>query len=134
MASSARRPNASTSSRDGQSGLGAAARHRLLDAVGIDAALEQALHPGVDARQTEPALQQGNHAEGRQVALIKDDGIAQRDRPRVVGVRIDEIEEPARAFAVALIPVDETLRDRLGGSTAGSDGGHGFPFHALVRS
>ncbi len=114
-------------------GLRSRTRHRQLDAVGVDATLEQALHPGVDAWQTEPALQQGNYAEGREVALIEDDGIAQRDRPREVGRRIDEIEEAARAFPIALIPVDEQLAIDSGWVLDGrGNGGHCFPFHALV--
>ena len=85
----------------------AAARHRLIDAVGIDAALEEPLEIGIDAGEPESAPQQGNHAERREVPLVEHDGIAQRDRTRVIGVGIDEIEQLARSGAVALIPVDE---------------------------
>ena len=77
---------------------GAAARHGLIDAVGIDAALEETLHLAIDARQAEPTLQEGNHAEGRQVTLIEDDGIAERNGTRVVSVR-DRAGRTAGAIA-----------------------------------
>ena len=38
--------------------------------------------------------------------LVEDDRVAQRDRPGVVGRRIDEIEDRARARAVPEVPVD----------------------------
>ncbi len=114
-------------------GLRSRTRHRQLDAVGIDATLEQPLHPSVDAWQTEPALQQGNHAEGRKVALVKDDRIAKGDRAREIGRRIDEIEQASRAFPIALIPVDDKPAIDSGWVLNGrGNGGHCFPFHALV--
>ena len=63
------------------------------------------------------------------MAFVEHDGIAQRDGTRVVGVGIEQVEQPARSLAVALIPVDQTLAiDRTGGS----GGGQGFPFQRLV--
>ena len=110
----------------------AAARHRAIDAVGIDAAREQVLEPASTPGLTEPALEQGDDAEGRQVAFVEHDRIAQRDRPGVVGVGIEQVEQPARALAVALVPVDETLAiDRNGGGEWRTTAS---PFNALVRS
>ena len=77
---------------------GAAARHGLLLAVGIDAAGEQRLEAFVDAGAAQPALQKRDDAEGRQVSFIEHDGIAQRDRPREVHVR-DRSDRTARANA-----------------------------------
>ncbi len=109
---------------------GSAARHRVIDAVRIDAAFEQALHFRVDARLTEPALQQGNDAEGRQVPFVEHDRIPQRDGPRVVRVGIEQIEQAARSLTVALIPVDQTLAiDR----NRGGDGGQRVPLSTLSR-
>ena len=87
--------------------------------------------PRVDARQAEPALQERNDAEGRQVPLVEHDGIAQRDRTRVVGLRIEEVEQLARSLAVAPIPVDETLAIDW---DCGSYEDKASPFNALVRS
>ena len=104
---------------------GSASRHRLIDTVGIDAPLEQTLHLRVDARQAEPTVQQRNHAERRQVPFIENDGIPECDWTSVVRVGIQQVEQPARPLAVALIPVDETLAiDRNGGDS----GRQGFPF------
>ena len=110
---------------------GAAARHGLIDAVGIDAALEKAFHLRVDARLTEAALEQCDDAEGRQVPLVEHDGIAQRNRPGVVRVGIQQIEQ-LRASARGC--VDTSRRD---GSTINGEGGsgrgQGFPFRRFQR-
>ena len=94
--------------------VGAAARHGLLLAVRIDAAGEQRLEAFVDAGAAQPPLQKRDDAERRQVSFIEHDGIAQRDRPREVHVRIDEIEQRARTPAVPAVPVHEGLARREG--------------------
>ena len=125
MASSARRPNASTSSRAGQI---VAAPLRGTASSTLSGSMPRSNRRSicrVDARLAEPALQQRNDAERRQVALVEHDGVAERDRTGVVRVGIQEVEQPARSLAVALIPVDEPLAiDRNGGDSRG----HGFPF------
>ncbi len=103
----------------------AAAGHRVIDTVGIDAALEETLHPRIDTRQPEPTLQEGNHAEGWQVTFIKDDGIAEGNGTRVVRVRVEEVEQLPRSVAVAPIPVDEACAINGDGESCG---GQGFPF------
>jgi hypothetical protein len=64
-------------------------------AVRVDAAREQALEVGVDARTPERLLHQRVHAESWQVALIEHDRVPERDRPRVVGLRPDDVEQRA---------------------------------------
>ncbi len=58
-------------------------------------------------RWPRPRRRSAMHAERRQVPLVEHDRVAQRDRPRVVGRRIDQIEDGARAGAVAAIPLGE---------------------------
>ena len=107
---------------------GAAARHGLFDAVGIDAALEEALHLRVDTRRSQAALEQRDHAERGKMPFVKNDGIAQGDRPRVVRVRIEHVEELARPGTIAAIPVDE--QGAIDSRRSESRGGRGqsFPF------
>ena len=83
----------------------AAAGVRLV--LGIDAAREQALERVVDTRTSEPFLHQRVDAEGRQVPLVEDDRVAQRDRPREVGLRLDEIEQLSGSLPDSAIPVGE---------------------------
>ncbi len=52
--------------------------------VRIDASREQRLETLVDARPAQTALHQRVEAEGRQMALVEDDRMAQRDRAAVV--------------------------------------------------
>ena len=81
----------------------------MIDAVRIDPALEEPFHPRIDARQAEPALQESNDAECWQVPLIENDGITEGDGTRVIGLRIEKVEQTARSLAVAPVPVDEAL-------------------------
>ena len=68
--------------------------------LGVDAAREHAFEPLVDARAAEGPLDQRVHAERRQVPLVEDDGVSQRDRARAVGLRPNEIEQLPGALAI----------------------------------
>ena len=59
----------------------------------IDAACEQRLEAGVDARATEPAFHERVETEGGEMPLIEHDRLAERDRPDVVRPVIQQIEE-----------------------------------------
>src|SRR6185295_12277201 len=59
----------------------------------IDAAREQRLEPAVDARAVQRALDQRVEAEGREMALVEDDGMTQRDRLGVVRPLVQQIEK-----------------------------------------
>jgi hypothetical protein len=75
--------------------------------VRVDAAREQLLEAGVDARAPESALHQRVEAERGQVPLVEHDGVPQRDRPLVVGLGRHQVENRPRALAVAGIPGGE---------------------------
>ena len=75
--------------------------------VRIDPAREERFETAVDARAAERLLHERVEAERWQVAFVEDDRMAQRNRLRVVGLVVDEVEERARSRAVAAIPVDE---------------------------
>ena len=71
----------------------------------IDAAREQRFEAGVDAGQAEAALDQRVEAEAGQVTLVENDGVAERNRPRIVGLVRQHVEQGLRArpaVAVAL--------------------------------
>ncbi len=70
----------------------------------IDAAREEGLEPAVDAGPSEPLLHQRIEAEPREVSLVEDDRVAQRDRLTVVGVVGDHVEDGARPLAIPAIP------------------------------
>ena len=54
--------------------------------LGVDAAGEEHLEPGVDARAPEPALDEGVHAERGDVSLVEDHRMTEGYRLLVVGV------------------------------------------------
>ena len=88
------------------------ARVRVTSRVGfvrVDAAREQRLEMRIDARLAEPALHQRVEAESRQVSFVEHQRMAERDRPRVVGLVPDEIEEHLRSLAIPCVPVEERL-------------------------
>ena len=75
----------------------------------IDASSEQRFEVHIDARPTQTALDERVEAERRQMALVKNDWMAQRDRPAVIRLLVDQVEERLRPRAVAHIPVGEGL-------------------------
>ena len=76
----------------------------------IDAAREQRFEAGVDARPAERLLHQRVEAERRQVAFVEHDRMAQRDRPAVIRLLGQQVEERARPRAVALVPATAASR------------------------
>ncbi len=90
----------------------------------IDASSEQRFKADVDARPAQTALHERVEAEGRQMALVKDDRMAQRDRAAVVRLFADQVEERLRPRAVAHIPVGEGLAsERRHGRRSQHNGG-----------
>src|SRR5439155_9718046 len=83
----------------GPGGVAARDRRRLL--LGIDAAREDRFEMLVDAGTAESLLDQRVDGEGRQVALVEDDRIAQRDWLVQIGGRVEQVEQRARARARA---------------------------------
>jgi hypothetical protein len=75
----------------------------------IDAAGEQRLEPGIDARTAEPPLDERVETKGGQVSFVKDDGMPQRDRLLVVRIVREQIEERAGARAIAAIPAEQLV-------------------------
>ncbi len=73
----------------------------------IDAAREQGFECGVDAGAAQRALHQGVEAEGRKVAFVEHDRVAEADGPAVVRRVCNEIEQCLRSCTVARIPVAE---------------------------
>src|SRR5262249_405165 len=71
--------------------------------VRIDAAREQRLETLVDARAAERLLDQRVEAESRQMAVVEHDGVAQIDRPAVVDVLGQHVEQLPRTGAIAAI-------------------------------
>jgi hypothetical protein len=61
----------------------------------IDAAREQAFKPGVDAGAAQRAFDEGVETERRQVAFVEDDRMAEVDRPAVVRLVGNQIEQRA---------------------------------------
>ncbi len=68
-------------------------RRRVLG-VWIDAAREQPLEAGIDPRFGERPRDERIETEGREVAFIENDGMSKGDRPGVIRIRCQEIEEP----------------------------------------
>src|SRR5262245_15110948 len=60
---------------------------------GIDASGKQRLELGIDARTSERALDERVEAECREVALVEHDRMSQIDRPVVVSVLFDQVEQ-----------------------------------------
>ena len=58
----------------------------------IDASSEQRFKANVDARPTQTALDERVEAERRQMALVKHDRMAQRDRAAVISLLADQVE------------------------------------------
>jgi hypothetical protein len=85
-----------------------AARVRLR-LVRIDAAREQRFERCIDAGPAEPLLDQRIEAEAGQVPFVEHQRMAERDRPRVVRLVGDEVEQRLRPRAVARVPVDQVL-------------------------
>ena len=83
-----------------------APRHRGIYAVGIDSAFEELFQPRINRCAAKPSPQKREDAEGGQVSFVEDDRITQRDRPRIVRGRIDEVKNRAGTRPVAAIPVD----------------------------
>jgi sulfur carrier protein len=71
----------------------------------IDAAGEEQLQIRIDARQAEPFLHERVEAEGRQMAFVEHDGMTQIDRPAVIRIVDQEIEQRARTGAIAAVPL-----------------------------
>ena len=78
-------------------------------AVRIDAAREQALEALVDTRPAERSLHERVEAERRKMALVEHDRVTKRDRPGVIRLGLDDVEEARRALAVPAVPVRERL-------------------------
>ena len=70
-----------------------------------------------------PRFNEGVHGEGRQVPLVEADRIAQRDRPRLVGLRPHAVEERRGALPIAAVPGGEGRPVEPGGRGDGK--GHG---------
>src|SRR6185503_7670931 len=94
---------------------GIAARDRRGFLFGIDAAREDGLQVLVDPRTAEALLDQRVHREGRQVALVEDDRVAQRDRLVEVGGGVEEIEQRARAATRAAESIERLAAIEHGG-------------------
>ena len=75
----------------------------------------------IDARLAEPALHERVEAESRQVTFVEHQRMAERNRPRVVGLVPDEIEEHLGSLAIPGVPVEERLPIECRG-----DRGHAF--------
>src|SRR5262249_8483167 len=75
----------------------------------IDAARERGLEPFVDARPAEPLLYQRVDAECGEVPLVKDDGVTERDRARVIRLGSDDVEQLARSLAIVTVPIGKRL-------------------------
>src|SRR5262249_52025018 len=73
-------------------------------ALRVDAALKERLVVGIEPGDAEPALEQRVDGERRQMALVEADRVAQRDRPGLVRLGADVVEERRRALAVAKVP------------------------------
>ena len=58
----------------------------------IDASSEQRFKADIDARPTQTALDERVEAERGQMALVKDDRMAQRDRAAVISLLADQVE------------------------------------------
>ena len=75
----------------------------------IDPAREQRLESAIDAGATERFLHQRVKAERRQVSFVEHDRVTKGDRPAVIGVLGQQIEELLRPFPVADIPRHEEV-------------------------
>src|SRR5437762_401893 len=95
----------------------AAARNRGCFGFGIDSALEELLQPRVDGWTAESATEERQRAERGKMTLVKDDWIAQRNRPRVVRRRLEYVEQRRRPRTIAAVPVH-------GGGAIKRDGQH----------
>ena len=82
------------------------ARTTGLGFVGIDAAREQSLETRVDALAAETLLHERVEAEPRQMALVEDDGVSERDGPAVVHLLRQHVEQLAGTGAIAPVPGD----------------------------
>jgi len=80
-----------------------AARHRFMR---VDAAREQRLQPRIDARFAERPPDERVEAECRQMTFVEDEGMTERDGPRVVSGLVEEIEQRSRMCTIPEIPVD----------------------------
>jgi len=87
----------------------AAARRRERFVVRIDAPREDLLQQGVHAGPAESFLDQGVHAEAGQVAFVRHDRIAQRDRARHVHALRQHVEQLGRARPIPAIPVEHRV-------------------------
>jgi hypothetical protein len=75
----------------------------------IDTALEENLVLGIDPGASQALLQQRVDRERGKVAFIEADGIAQRDRARLIGLRADAVEERFGALPQGHIAADSGL-------------------------
>ena len=80
---------------------------RRVRLVRIDAAREQLLELRIDARTAERALHERVEAERRQMAVIEDDRLPQMNRPAVIGLLGEEVEQRTRPLAVAQVRINE---------------------------
>ena len=71
------------------------ARDRSRLALGIDAAREDRFEVFVDAPPSERLLDQGVHGERRDVPLVENNRIAQRDRALVIDRFVEQVEQRA---------------------------------------
>ncbi len=76
-------------------------RHRHV--ARVDAAIEQPLQFGIDRRPAERVAHQRDERERRDVPVVEDEGVTQRDRRVFVCFRGDQPEELGRAAAVRAI-------------------------------
>jgi hypothetical protein len=83
--------------------------------VRVDAAREQCLETRVDALLAEATFHQRVEAESGEMTFVKDQWVPQRDRPRVVGLVGDELEERFRALTIARVPIEQMPAVQCGG-------------------
>src|SRR5207237_10578908 len=74
----------------------------------IDSPCTDRFEPLVHAGSAETPLDERVHRERRQMTLVKNHGISQRDGPLVVGLVIEQVEQGPRARTHAL----ETIQNR----------------------
>src|SRR5207249_6375359 len=77
--------------------------------VRVDAAREQCFELWIDAWPTQRLFDERVETERRQMTLVKHDRMPQRDRPAVVAVVHEEIEQGVRSGAILLIRADQRL-------------------------
>ncbi|PYR29965.1 MAG: hypothetical protein DMF90_28720 [Acidobacteria bacterium] len=80
-------------------------------------ASEEGFEARVDARSPQALLDERIEAERREMALIKDDRVAERNRLCVVRIFGEQVEERGRSLPVSDIPRHQGVSIQEGGST-----------------